>query len=153
MAKPDFPALLAPGVHVTTLPALQALAVAPFPLDAQRQDLYLKLTTWMAVLQAVGVGGILWIDGSFLTQKPGPGDIDCVLWNPGWADPANATATNQQRVQHLLDHATAQALYGLDLYIEAPAPNMAVHREAYWRGFLGFCHDRVTAKGFAELPL
>lgn len=54
MAKPDFPALLAPGLHALTLPDLHSLAVAPFPLDAKRQDLFDKLSTWAAAVQAAG---------------------------------------------------------------------------------------------------
>ncbi len=153
MAKPDFPALLAPGLHTLTLPELHALAVAPFPLDPRRQDLFDKLSTWVGAVQSSGVTGILWLDGSYLTQKPAPDDIDCVLWNPAWTTPASVTAANQQQLQRLFDRPTARALYGLDFYPEAPAPDQVFHREAYWRGVLGFAHDRVTAKGFAELQV
>lgn len=153
MAKPDFPALLAPGMHNLTLPALHALAVAPFIGDARRADLFQKLTTWMGALRTCGLGGTLWLDGSFLTGKPGPGDIDCVLWNPGWVAGAVATPANQQQVQTLLDRATAENLYGLDLYLVSTPPGEEFHKEAYWRGVLGFGHDRVTAKGFAEVNL
>jgi hypothetical protein len=70
-----------------------------------------------------------------------------------WATPASATQANQQQLQRLLDQPTAKAIYGLDFYLEMPAPNMVFHREAYWRGVLGFAHDRVTAKGFAEIHI
>lgn len=153
MAKSDFPALLAPGLHTLTLPQLHALAVAPFPLDARRQDLFDKLTTWAGAVHSAEARGILWLDGSFLTEKPGPDDIDCVLWSPVWATPTSATPANQQQLQRLLDQPTAKAIFGLDFYLEAPAPDMVFHREAYWRGVLGFAHDRVTAKGFAELHI
>ncbi len=153
MAKPDFPALLAPGLHTLKLAGRHALAVAPFPVDPRRQDLFDKLSTWVGAVQASGVTGILWLDGTFLTQKPGPDDIDCVLWSPLWATPASATAANKQQLQRLVDRPTAMALYGLDFYLEMPAPDQVFHREAYWRGVLGFAHDRVTAKGFAELHL
>jgi hypothetical protein len=153
MAKSDFPALLPPGLHTMTLPPLPALAVAPFPQDPRRQDLFDKLSTWSIAVQSADARGILWLDGSFLTQKPGPDDIDCVLWSPVWATPASATQANQQQLQRLLDQPTAKAIYGLDFYLEMPAPNMVFHREAYWRGVLGFAHDRVTAKGFAEIHI
>jgi hypothetical protein len=153
MAKPDFPALLNAGLHTLTLPGLYVLAVAPFPQDAKRQDLFDKLSTWVGAVQASGVKGILWLDGSFLTAKAGPSDIDCVLWNPAWISPASDTPVNQQQLQCLLDRATAEALYGLDFYLEAPAPDRLFHQEAYWRGVLGFSHDRVTAKGFAAIQI
>jgi len=153
MAKPDFPALLAPGLHTLTLPQLHALAVAPFPQDTRRQDLFDKLTTWAGAVRSAGARGILWLDGSFLTQKPQPNDIDCVLWSPEWATPNSATPANQQQLQRLLDRPTAKAIYGLDFYPERPSPDKVFHREAYWRGVLGFAHDRVTAKGFAKLHI
>ncbi len=154
MAKPDFLPLLQPGMHNVTVQGIHALAVAPFAQDQRRHDLHRNLAAWVGALQAAGVSGTLWLDGSFLTQKPGPGDIDCVLWSPQWINGgANVTATMQQQVTHLLDKAAAENLFGLDLYVEAPAPNMVLHREAYWRGIFGFGHDRRTAKGFAEINL
>ncbi|HDS1811546.1 TPA: hypothetical protein QEM79_002283 [Pseudomonas putida] len=153
MAKADFPALLVPGMHQLTMPDLHALAVAPFPHDQRRADLYRKLSVWTNAVKAVGVSGKMWIDGSFLTEKVHPGDIDCVLWSPYWVDPAGATPQAQAQVSKLFDQATAEALYNLDFYLETPAPDQIFHREAYWRGILGFCHDRVTAKGFAEITL
>lgn len=154
MAKPDFPPLLNPGMHHVTIQELHDLAVKPFANDPQRHDLHQKLTAWIGALQAIGVGCTLWLDGSFLTEKPCPGDIDCVLWSPFWANGnANVTAATQQQVAHLLDRVVAENLFGLDLYIETPTPDMVFHREAYWRGVLGFGHDRVTAKGFAEVKI
>ena len=154
MPKQDYPALLQPGMHSVSLDELHALAVAPFPQSQRRQDLHQLLTTWVGALKGIGVGGTLWLDGSFLTEKLGPGDIDCVLWNPHWVHGfGNPTPTVLQQVSYLLDKATAQNLYCLDLYIEAPKPHEVFHREAYWRGVLGFGHDRITAKGFAEVRL
>ncbi|MGQ7862554.1 DUF6932 family protein [Pseudomonas sp. 32A] len=153
MQKPDFPALLPPGMHAKSLQEIYDLAVAPFPDDARRSDLFRKLSVWSEALVAAGVTGTVWIDGSFLTAKPSPGDIDCVIWNPNWRDPAAASVDAQQQVARLLDHATAEAIYDLDLYLETPAADQVFHREAYWRGILGSCHDRVTAKGFAEVTI
>ena len=153
MQKPDFPALLPPGIHAKTLREVYELAVAPFLGDARREELFRKLSVWSEALKAAGVMGKVWIDGSFLTEKPHPGDIDCVIWSPCWINAAAATIDTQQQVARLLDHATAEALYDLDLYLETPAADQVFHREAYWRGILGFCHDRVTAKGFAEVTL
>lgn len=153
MPKPDFPALLAPGIHNFSMPALHALAVAPFAGDAQRNDLYQRFMAWVGALQACGVSGSLWLDGSFLTEKPGPSDIDCVLWYPHWVSAVSNTPANRQRLQRLCERVSARSQFGLDLYVEIPDAAKLIHRQAYWRGFLGFCHDRVTAKGFAEVSL
>ena len=153
MQKPDFPALLEPGMHPLTLESPHELAVAPFPNDSRRAELYEKLRLWASALRASGVRGTLWLDGSFLTEKVGPSDIDCILWNPSWVDEKGATDQVKSEVLKLLDRASAGALFNLDFFMETPAPDRVFHREAYWRGILGFCHDRVTAKGFAEIGL
>jgi hypothetical protein len=153
MQKPDFPALLKPGIHPLTIEALHGLAVAPFPQDSRRAELYEKLKLWVITLRASGVRGRLWLDGSFLTEKIGPSDIDCIFWSPSWVDEKNATQQVKAQVGKLLDRAYAETIFSLDFYMETPAPDRVLHREAYWRGMLGFCHDRVTAKGFAEITL
>lgn len=153
MPKPDFPALLPPGMHSKSIQDLYDLAVAPFQGNAQREDLFRKFSAWSGSLRAEGVTGVIWIDGSFLTSKPNPSDIDCVVWSPGWGNPAAVTTNSQNTVMQLFDHATAESIFGLDLYVERPAADRVFHREAYWRGILGFCHDRITAKGFAEVIL
>jgi hypothetical protein len=151
--KPDYPALLPPGIHKLTMQDVFDLAVKPFTTDPQRSVLFENLRLWEAEVKNSGLSGVMWIDGSFLTQKLGPGDIDCVMWNPHWIDAASDTPANRQALQRLFDHSTAKTLYGLDFYLETPPVDNLVHREAYWKGFLGYCHDRVTAKGFAEIQL
>lgn len=153
MAKHDHPALLPPGLHRLTLLELHKLAVAPFPEGTRRHLLFDKLATWTAAVNSLNVRGTLWLDGSFLTQKPDPDDIDCVLWNPHWAQTSAPTQAHRQMLQRLFDQPTARAIYGLDFYLELPQSDETFHREAYWRGVLGFAHDRITAKGFAELSL
>ena len=86
MQKPDFPALLKPGIHALTIETLHALAVAPFPMDSRRTELYEKLRLWVTTLRASGVRGRLWLDGSFLTEKVGPSDLDCIFWSRSWVD-------------------------------------------------------------------
>ncbi len=151
MPKPDFPPLLPPGVHARSDLQIFALAVSPFPADAKRAWHYARFNEWMERLRRLGIGGILWVDGSFLTEKPGPGDIDVVLWNPMSSRSLGAAA--QKDVHDLIDPAVARMLYGLDLYVESPTAADLIHRKAYWKGFFGYCHDEVTAKGFAEVPL
>lgn len=153
MPKEDFPALLEPGLHRITTDRLFAVAVDAFPGNEKRESLYQSLSMWIASLGAAGVTGTLWLDGSFLTSKPEPSDIDIVLWHPRWRDPALDTPENRQQVELLLNHQRAKALWNLDVYPEAPSEENLMHREAYWRGLLGFCHDRQTAKGFAEVAI
>nr|GFC78556.1 hypothetical protein [Tanacetum cinerariifolium] len=93
------------GMHPLSLDDLHGLAVAPFGQDAKRADLFQKLVIWAEAVRASGIAGQLWVDGSFLTEKADPGDIDCILWNPRWVDPALNTPEAQDRLSRLFDHA------------------------------------------------
>lgn len=151
MAKTDFPALLPPGIHSHTLSTFEALAVLPFPDDLRRALLFNQLTNWLQAIQSINITARMWIDGSFLTQKPGPDDIDCILWSPEFR--VAPTPDQMQRAKSLIDKPSARTLFNLDLYHEQPTPDAVIHREAYWKGFFGYCHDRVTAKGFVEIQI
>lgn len=149
--KPDFPFLLQPGIHKITLADLHQLAVLPFPADAKRTQLFLLLSQWIQSLQALQVTAILWLDGSFLTEKLVPGDIDCMLWSPSCKQVLTTALKGQ--ISPLLDRVAVEAQYKLDFYMESPAAHEVFHREAYWKGVFGFQHDRVTAKGFVEIVI
>ena len=147
MAKPDFPALLPPGIHTLSMQQLHDLAVAPFPTDQRRAQLFSNLTTWTGAVKACGIGGSLWLDGSYLTEKPAPDDIDLILW---WVQVQQVTPQAHQQLTQLLHKPTARSLYMLDVYVD---DGNDLNRQAYWKGMFGFCHDRVTAKGIAEVSL
>lgn len=151
MGKQDFAPLLPPGIHKMSLDEFRQKMVAPFVDDAQRLRLFLRLEEWVTKLRLRKVGAILWLDGSFVTAKFGPSDIDCMMWNPTFL--GNVSKSDETIVKGLVDRATARSLYGLDLYMESPQPPETLHRQAYWRGLFGFQHSGVDAKGFVELVL
>lgn len=151
MLKQDYPALWPPGRHKITLSEFRAIAIDQFPLDVRRQELYLKLETWVNRLRALGVRGSLWIDGSITTEKPCPADTDCILWNPKTPEPMSADI--EAALAPLVDKAHVDQEFSLDFYMEGPWSGKRFEREAYWSGVFGFSHDRVTAKGFVEIEL
>jgi hypothetical protein len=77
--KPDFPPLLAPGYHVLNLDALHCLCVAPYPTIQNRRYLFLHLEQMIQDLLLHAIFCDAWIDGSFLTEHPNPGDIDVII--------------------------------------------------------------------------
>lgn len=74
--KPEFAPLLAPGRHVMPLDALSQLCVAPFTTSATRAPLMAKLEAFVVKLRQHVVVCDLWIDGSFISEKIDPEDID-----------------------------------------------------------------------------
>jgi hypothetical protein len=74
-----FPPLLPDGLHVSTLDDLHTLCVTAFPLSAKRVTLMDGLRRMVSRLEADGIEGDLLTDGSFLTQKIDPRDVDIAL--------------------------------------------------------------------------
>lgn len=152
MAKQDYPPLLISGIHTLTMSELENLAVKPFPMDLRRATLFDSFTKWQDSLRALGIAGKLWVDGSFLTEKFNPSDIDCYSLNLSMA--RTLTTLEMQQLDKLLSNKDAKAFYGLDFYLDqATTPEEVFNKEAYWKGVFGFQHDRISVKGFVELTL
>lgn len=151
MTKEDFPPVLQAGIHRMTMDTFRETFVSSVPETSRRLQLFSHLDQWVARLRQLNVTATLWLDGSFVTRKPEPGDVDCVLWNPVFVGPI----TDEGKVELLAmtDRAKARAAFGIDLYVEIPLPNELMKREAYWRGMFGFQHDGRRAKGFVELTV
>lgn len=79
--KPEFPPLLKPGRHVLSLNELRSLCVASkkFGLSITRKRLQQNLEVVIEKLSAATIIGEVWIDGSYLTEKIDPDDVDVVL--------------------------------------------------------------------------
>ena len=77
--KEEYPPLLPQGFHDRTLDFLGAEFSKPFPTSATREALLEELTRVVRELEAEGVCGIIWVDGSFVTAKVDPQNIDFLL--------------------------------------------------------------------------
>lgn len=152
MDKEDFTPILRPGIHLMTLDTLRETFVSSLPEATHRLRLYSKFDQWIFRLRQLNVTGTLWLDGSFVTRKPDPADIDCVLWHPSFVGEISEEGKIEVRSM-TVDRAAARAAFGVDVYIEIPPPHEQMRQEAYWRGLFGFQHDGKSAKGFVELKL
>ena len=78
--KPEFPPLLDVGLHQMTMAELRGLCVDRFADRAiSREPIMSGLEALLRKLKDGGIVGNLWVDGSFLTQKSDPGDVDLLL--------------------------------------------------------------------------
>lgn len=77
--KEEFKPLLAPGRHIRTMDELERICVVPFDTSATRSRLMGQLRRLSDRL--VGRVGTfdLWVDGSFVTEKVNPEDIDLTI--------------------------------------------------------------------------
>ncbi|ATQ78365.1 hypothetical protein CR152_30540 [Massilia violaceinigra] len=134
-----------------TLDQIRETFVAPLPEATPRLRMFSLFDQWVVRLRQLNVTGTLWLDGSFVTRKPNPNDLDCVLWHPSFAGPVSEESKIE--VRSMIDRASAKAVFCIDLYIALPLPTEKMAAEAYWRGLFGFQHDGKSAKGFVELKI
>ena len=80
--KPEFQPLLEPGLHVMTLEDLESISVNCFPVSSIRSYFMNNLRTLLALLARAKVVGEIWVDGSYLTKKIDPEDVDVVFRFP-----------------------------------------------------------------------
>ena len=74
--KFDHPPLLGPGAYLMSLPDLERLLLSG-ELDTQRRRYgFQKIEEVVQILLRAKFKCELWIDGSLLTRKPDPGDVD-----------------------------------------------------------------------------
>jgi hypothetical protein len=73
--------IVPPGVHDATLDEVRA----SFAINPRRKNLFKGLTRACKSLKAAGCM-VVFLDGSYVTDKPNPGDYD-VCWDPTNVDP------------------------------------------------------------------
>ncbi|MEW6023454.1 MAG: hypothetical protein AB1807_15090 [Pseudomonadota bacterium] len=149
MSKPEYPMLLAPGFHRFSLSDLPHTFVTPFATSQRRPILLTGLKKFLDDLAALAIKGDLWFDGSFVTEKSDPDDIDLVVV----LDPVSIEGLSPQQqltVQQLFDNPSSKAKYNCDVYCVLSTDVVWV---SYWRGWFGFKRDGRTPKGIGFISL
>ena len=103
-----------------------------------------RVADWLRLTRAVPAQRFL-VDGSFVTLKPEPDDVDCVCWLPtDFGD------------QYLAGHMEALRLYEM-LVTRQPEELFGVFTQARWTGWIAFfSQTRETdgrRKGLVEVLL
>lgn len=133
----------------TTLDEVDEYLVKPFPLSSTRSELFSQLTTCIELLKIeVYAQFDVLLDGSFVTQKQSPNDIDLVIF-------LEYSVCN--KFENELRKFKDQRLFpSLDLYIERVYPINHPYfvryqsDRAYWQDFFS-CNRRGQFKGFLTL--
>lgn len=82
MGDEEFPPLLDAGFHKMTVEQLKTCAVDCFPHSKRRPELWKTFLFIHKWLKEQNVPCSIWVDGSFLTHKDEPGDVDLVFEIP-----------------------------------------------------------------------
>lgn len=156
--KRDFPPLLPPGLHEMSAEDLRTMCVMGFPHSSTRERIMAGLEAVIAALSEVGIGLDIWVDGSFVTHKLNPADVDVVLCLR--SDTADQCDDRQRGILRLLtDPASKQIVkneYLCDSYAfveypdDHPLHSHGVSWREYWLRQFGL--SRVNeAKGMAVI--
>jgi hypothetical protein len=112
--------LLPAGVHVADLADIGGRFGSS---NQRRASLFGKLSEFVDLVQALCLFEALFVDGSFVTDKPQPGDIDSVLWFP-----YPARVLGHPDVLALTDLESIKRRFEIHLFLEpsgtAPADSM-----------------------------
>ena len=118
--------LLPPGHYECTVEEIRRHFIDPYP-NTNRHLLFSEWLAYNKRLQAIlNVDGVIqWIDGSFVSDKPNPGDIDVVTF---------ISHTIYESLENqLVEFYSTVALYnkGLDAYVCPVYPSAHWHYELF----------------------
>jgi len=151
----EFPPLWPQGFHELTLTDVKSACVSAFELSTTRNDLMAALELVVEQLNAKGISGEIWLDGSFVAAKINPKDVDFILVaDPGVYD----EGSDEQR--EVLDGLTDGELWKPPLlcdtnaaYIDPPDQQGSSNVIGYWTNRFGFSLGDRTPKGIVVIKL
>lgn len=151
--KDEYPPLLQPGLHNMSMAELKALVVDAFPLSTIRQGHWKNFEKIVDRLKALKVPCKVWVDGSFLTEKIEPGDVDFVVDLP--VNIMNNPDNNQAQFFSDLANRAFKKLEKMHSFVmyDAPAGHVQyptsdkLHEQ--WKKDFGFSYVTKEPKGIA----
>ena len=145
--KIDSAPLLEAGKHCMSLSEIESLAVEPFVGSGTRTTLFKDLQHLVGMLESQEVSCEIWVDGSFLTEKLNPNDIDLTL-----VISSQSFETITENIKHeivMLCDKTHRLSASLDCYI---SDSQDQTRLSYWHGMWGSGRDNKP-KGYIILEI
>jgi len=128
---------------------IENIAVNCFTSSNRRPILMNCFKQFIICLKRTGVDCTLWVDGSFVTKKVEPDDIDIVvLFDPKAVDALSPIQQNTFAV--LTNNANCKAKFYLDAYFINIEDT---DNKAYWRGLFSFQRDEETPKGVIKMEI
>lgn len=143
----EYPPLLTSGFCDIAESDFERLFVVPFN-STTRKGLCAKFREWLAAIKAIPISLEIWIDGSFVTYKPDPRDIDlvCVFSE---ADARALRPEERKLLKRLLTPSIIKVDYGCHVF---PMLRGDRDRYDYWVNMFG--HNRSgVSKGMFRIFL
>ena len=122
--------LLPPGVHQCTMQEIHD-TFGTFQLSSRRCRLFEQLETFVSEIKSTGLVVAVIVDGSFVTGKPEPNDIDLILILPAQHD---FSSELRPHVYNVLSRRQVRKRHGFDILIAVEGePELVKHREFFAR--------------------
>ncbi|RCW23131.1 DUF6932 family protein [Marinilabilia salmonicolor] len=142
----DYEPIHSAGFLDITKEQLVTTFVEPFDVKKRREYLLERFDALVDRFKETGLNAELWIDGSFATLKPEPGDIDLIFFVD--ANDVNSLQADKQRIIMELNNRTYSNIrYNCDVFIVL---NQDLNKRSYWRGWFGFSRNEEP-KGIIRL--
>jgi hypothetical protein len=152
--KFDHPPLLSPGRHYMTLPQIEARCVAVFDGAARqhRERIYYAFEDLYQRILIAGLPCTVYVDGSFLTEKPMPDDVDVIITVDADAIGGLSPAQKQLRVDFNNPSfiPNVQIWAGTAYPVGHPLRGSAADFSKACEGF-GLEHAKVWLKGYCVM--
>jgi len=152
-AKDEYPPLLQAGLHKMSPAQLKAKVLDPFPLSTSRKGLWKSFQWLLDALVAAKLKCHVWVDGSFLTEKMDPKDVDFVVDVP--IDVLNNGSAAQVDLLKQLSAQDFRKTQKLHSFVMFTSPighatyQDAICVHAQWQKDFGFSYVAKTPKGIA----
>jgi hypothetical protein len=140
--------LLPPGVHDVSVAELDKQFLNSFSNSSTRAELIAGLRRYVDCLAKFGIRFEIWIDGSFVTHKENPNDVDLVAFASS-SEVNCLSADFKRQLRGLFDRISVKQAFKCDVLF-APIEDMNVR--SYWRGWYGFDRSE-NPKGIARLVI
>lgn len=144
----EFEPLLQPGIHDIIKSDLSNHFVSPFASQEKRIQLIERFNYLIEKVEQIGISFEIWINGSFVTNKEEPNDIDIAFFY----DPiqANSLPADKQNIfLEVSNNSFSKYRYNCDVYF---IPNNDIGLRSYWRGWFGYTRTEKP-KGFVRIKV
>jgi hypothetical protein len=142
----EFEPLYPAGFHEISLDNLENIFVYPFSENERRKYLTSRFRDYLEKFSELGLKAEIWIDGSYSTHKPEPGDMDILIVFD--SNEVNQLAFEKRPLlQELFDRELSRIRYSVDVLL---LPSNDINNRSYWRGWFGFSRTEQP-KGIPRL--
>jgi hypothetical protein len=132
----EFDPIYPAGIHYISFDNLNEIFVTPFENGERRKYLSERFRAHIEKFSDLELIADIWLDGSYLTNKPEPGDMDIPIVFD--VNKVNNSPVEKDRCYKNYLTASSKIRYSIDVLL---LPAHDVTYRSYWRGWFGFSRN------------